>query len=66
MAVDRLRQAVAWVLAVPLVWVGTAVPILGPGHWLALSVLGKITQLLRPRRIGRRPAPPSPLATRPS
>ena len=58
MLVERMRQAVAWVLAVLLLSAGSAVPILGPGYWLAVGVRDRIDGLARrwksgpPRRTG--------------
>lgn len=42
-----MRQAFAWVLAVPLLWLGTGVPALGPGYWLAMGVLDGIERIVR-------------------
>lgn len=41
-----MRRAFAWVLAVPLLRLGTAVPVLGPGYWLAMGVLDGIQHIV--------------------
>jgi len=42
-----MRQALVWALAVPLLWLGTTVPVLGPGYWLAMGVLERIEHIVR-------------------
>jgi len=38
--VDRIRQAVGWALAVPVLWVSTVVyPVIGLGYFLVLGVV---------------------------
>jgi len=46
--VDRIRQAVGWALAVPVLWVSTVVyPVIGLGYFLVLGVVDTVEHVAR-------------------